>query len=43
MKKIKFKNNENYFDFINKYKDNIHVYMITFTRTMQINLFYDIM
>lgn len=43
MRKIRFKENKNYFDFINKYKDHIEVYKVNFTKTMQICLFYDIM
>lgn len=43
MKKIIFKTNEAYLDFINKYKEQIEVYYISFTKTRQIRLFYDIM
>lgn len=43
MKKIICKTNESYFNFINKYKEQINVYMINFTKTMQIRVFYDIM
>lgn len=42
MKKIICKTNKSYFDFINKYKEQINVYMINFTKTMQIRVFYDI-
>lgn len=43
MKKKIFKTNKDYFDFINKYKAQIEVYRVDFTKTMQIRLFYDIM
>lgn len=43
MKKIIFKNNKDYFDFYNKHKEQITVYSLSFTKTMQIRLFYDIM
>lgn len=42
MKKIILKNNESYFKFLNKYKNQINVYMVNFTKTMQIRVFYDI-
>lgn len=43
MKKIILKKNEDYFNFINNYKEQIIVYMVNFTKTMQIRVFYDIM
>lgn len=43
MKKIIFKTNDDYFKFFNKFKDNIIVYSLDFTKKMQIRLFYDIM
>lgn len=43
MKKIIFKTNEEYFKFIEKYKGQINVYLVNFTKTMKIRLFYDIM
>ena len=43
MKKIIFKTNNDYLYFYNKYKDNIIVYSLDFTKKMQIRLFYDIM
>ena len=43
MKKVILKTNKEYFDFINKYKRQIEIYQINFTKTMQIRVFYDIM
>lgn len=43
MKKIICKTNKSYFDFINKYKGQVEIYMVNFTKTMQIRVFYDIM
>lgn len=43
MKKIILKNNKEYFDFLNKYKGQIEIFKLEFTKTMQIRLFYDIM
>lgn len=43
MKKVTLKTNKEYFDFINKYKNQINIYMVNFTKTMQIRVFYDIM
>ena len=43
MKKVILKTNREYFDFINKYKNQINIYMVNFTKTMQIRVFYDIM
>lgn len=43
MKKILLKDNKDYFNFINKYKDQINVYAVNFTKTWKIRVFYDIM
>ena len=43
MRKIIFKENKDYLDFYNKYKDKIIVYSLDFIKKMQIRLFYDIM
>lgn len=43
MKRIIFKTNKEYFDFFNKYKNQIEIYSLNFTKTMKIRLFYDIM
>lgn len=42
MKRILFKTNKDYFDFINKFKEQINVYEVSFTKKMKIRLFYDI-
>lgn len=43
MKKVILKTNSEYFDFINKYKNQIEIYEVNFTKTMRIRVFYDIM
>ena len=43
MKKKYFRTNEKYFEFINKYKESIEIYELTFTKTRLIRLSYDIM
>lgn len=43
MKRIIFKTNNDYLEFINKYKEQIEVYSLSFTKKRQIRLFYDIM
>lgn len=43
MKKVILKTNREYFDFINKYKNQIEIYEVNFTKTMRIRVFYDIM
>lgn len=43
MKKIILKTNEDYFNFLEKYKEQIEIIKLEFTKTMQIRLFYDIM
>ena len=43
MKKLLLKTNKEYFDFINKYKDQINIYEVSFTKKMKIRVFYDIM
>lgn len=42
MKKIIFKSNDDYFKFYNQFKDNIQIFQLKFTKTMKIQLFYDI-
>ena len=43
MKKIILKTNEDYFKFLDMYKEQIKIYSLTFTKTRLIRLFYDIM
>lgn len=43
MKRIRLRTNEEYFNFLNKYKNQIEIYSVSFTKTMQIRVFYDIM
>lgn len=43
MKKIIFNSNIDYLKFYNKYKEQIEIYSLSFTKTMKIRLFYDIM
>lgn len=43
MRKIIFNTNSEYLDFIRKHKDQIKIYSLSFTKTMKIRLFYDIM
>jgi hypothetical protein len=43
MRKKIFKTNKEYLDFFAKYKEQIKIYQLNFTKTMQIRLFYDIM
>lgn len=43
MRKIIFKTNKDYLEFYNKYKDKLTIYSLSFTKTMKIRLFYDIM
>lgn len=43
MRKIIFKTNKDYLEFYNKYKDKLSIYSLSFTKTMKIRLFYDIM
>ena len=43
MRKIIFKNNKEYLDFYNRYKEKLTIYSLSFTKTMKIRLFYDIM
>lgn len=43
IKKILIKTNDEYFDFIRRYKEQIHIYEVSFTKTGKIRLFYDIM
>lgn len=43
MKRIILKTNNDYFEFFNKYKDQINIYMINFTKAGKIRVFYDIM
>lgn len=42
MKKLILKTNEDYFNFLEKYKEQIEIIKLEFTKTMQIRLFYDI-
>lgn len=37
-----FRTNDAYFDFIKRYKNSINIIKITFTRTRQIRITYDI-
>lgn len=43
MKKKIFKTNKEYLEFFTKYKEQLIIYQLNFTKTMQIRLFYDIM
>lgn len=43
MKRKYFRSNNDYFEFINKYKNNIEIYELRFTKTRLIRLSYDIM
>lgn len=43
MKKLIFKSNSKYLEFINKYREQIIVYELNFTKIGNIRLFYDIM
>lgn len=43
MKRKYFRSNKDYFEFINKYKEHIEIYELTFTKTRLIRLSYDIM
>ena len=43
MKKILFKENKDYFDFFNKYREQITIYKLDFTKKWKIRVFYDIM
>ncbi len=43
MKRKYFRSNNDYFEFINKYKNDIEIYELTFTKTRLIRLSYDIM
>ena len=43
MKKLIFKNNNKYLEFINRYREQITVYKLDFTKVGNIRLFYDIM
>ena len=43
MKRKYFRSNKDYFEFINKYKNNIEIYELRFTKTRLIRLSYDIM
>lgn len=43
MRRKYFRTNKSYFEFINKYKENIEIYELTFTKTRLIRLSYDIM
>ena len=42
MKKIILKTNEDYFDLLNKYKEQIIIYEVTFTKSKKIRVIYDI-
>lgn len=42
MRRLLFKTNKEYFDFINNYKEQIRVYEVYYTKTGKIRLFYDI-
>ena len=43
MKRIILKTNEDYFKFLEKYKNQLKIYSLSFTKTRLIRLFYDIM
>ena len=43
MRRKYFRFNNEYFEFINKYKNEIEIYELTFTKTRLIRLSYDIM
>lgn len=43
MKKIIFNKFTEYLEFYNKHKEQITIYSLSFTKTMKIRLFYDIM
>lgn len=43
MRRKYFKTNRDYFNFINKYKETLEIYELTFTKTRLIRLSYDIM
>lgn len=43
MRRKYFKTNRDYFNFINKYKETINIYELTYTKTRLIRLSYDIM
>lgn len=42
MKKVILKSNQDYFELLNKYKEQIIIYEVSFTKTMKIRVIYDI-
>ena len=42
MKKLILKTNEEYFNFINRYREQLTVYEVYYTKTGKIRIFYDI-